>query len=173
MFVFSICCFSITRCILCLGFFFIVGWVVAMLERKQQQRINTIAKVALLSVSSRSDAASMLTCSISRRAFFFMFSRCRSVWRRLASLRSRWWRRVGLGDASSIYRVWVWVCCVCGCCVLVKVSERLRKRERDDDCVGGFSEVVGHGRRSDVGERVCGGLPAKPYAITSKHTDLR
>lgn len=38
----------------------------------------TIAKVALLSVSSRSDAASRLTCSISRR-FFFIFSRWMSA----------------------------------------------------------------------------------------------
>lgn len=38
----------------------------------------TIANVALLSVSKRSDVASMLACSISRR-FFFMFSRCMSA----------------------------------------------------------------------------------------------
>uniref|UniRef100_A0A182S380 Uncharacterized protein n=1 Tax=Anopheles funestus TaxID=62324 RepID=A0A182S380_ANOFN len=37
-----------------------------------------IAKVALLSVSSRSEAASRLACSISRR-FFFIFSRCMSA----------------------------------------------------------------------------------------------
>lgn len=40
--------------------------------------IHTIANVALLSVSSKSDAASMLCCSISRR-FFFIFSRCMSA----------------------------------------------------------------------------------------------
>lgn len=39
---------------------------------------TTIANVALLSVSSRSDAASMLACSSSRR-FFFKFSRCMSA----------------------------------------------------------------------------------------------
>lgn len=38
----------------------------------------TIANVAFESVSRRSEAASMLACSISRR-FFFIFSRCKST----------------------------------------------------------------------------------------------
>lgn len=40
--------------------------------------LRTIANVALLSVSNKSEAASKLACSISRR-FFFMFSRCKSA----------------------------------------------------------------------------------------------
>lgn len=45
---------------------------------KIREKKLTIANVALLSVSNKSEAASKLACSSSRR-FFFMFSRCKSA----------------------------------------------------------------------------------------------
>lgn len=48
------------------------------LQTKCNKLRYTIANVALLSVSSKSDAASKLACSSSRR-FFFIFSRCKSM----------------------------------------------------------------------------------------------
>lgn len=50
----------------------------AIINQSVAALLLTIANVALLSVSKRSDVASMLACSISRR-FFFMFSRCMSA----------------------------------------------------------------------------------------------
>lgn len=100
-------CYQLAKLLLC---FPVISLKYYKSKNLDNWEVSTIANVALLSVSSRSEAASKLACSKSRR-FFFIFSLCMSAARSVyVACGRRWfWTRIYLFHTNWIVR---WTICI-------------------------------------------------------------